>query len=79
MENKAYNFPMNLSISIRYSSPAGPVLQQGDFPLRGKNPEQVALDWWKQIQREVYTDELIEVTANGEDITDKIKPLLNKE
>jgi hypothetical protein len=68
-----------ISISIRYTSPAGPVLQQGEFYLRGKKPEQIALNWWKQIQREVYTDELISVEVNNEDITDKIKPLLNKE
>jgi hypothetical protein len=70
---------MNIIISVRYNSPAGSVLQQGEFYLKGKRPEQIALNWWKQIQRDVYTDELIEVTANGEDITDKIKPLLNKE
>jgi hypothetical protein len=69
---------MNVIISIRYSSPAGPVLQQGEFYLRGKRPEQIALNWWKQIQREVYTDELISVEVNNEDITDKIKPLLNE-
>ncbi|MGM0903042.1 MAG: hypothetical protein ACQEXB_18335 [Bacillota bacterium] len=68
----------NLAITIRYNSPAGRVLQQGDFPLKGRKPEQVALDWWKQIQKDVYTDELIEVTANGEDITDKIRALLNE-
>jgi hypothetical protein len=69
---------MIIQITIRYTSPAGPVLQQGEFYLEGKRPEQIALNWWKQIQRDVYTDELIEVTANGEDITDKIKPLLNE-
>jgi hypothetical protein len=67
-------------VSIRYDSPAGPVLQQGEFYLRGKKPEEIALKWWKQIQREVYTDELISVEVNGEDITDKIqKALLTKE
>jgi hypothetical protein len=67
---------MNITIRIKYHSPAGPVLQQGEFYLRGKKPEQVSLNWWKQIQREVYTDELISVKVNGEDITDKIKPHL---
>jgi hypothetical protein len=63
-------------VSIRYTSPAGPVLQQGEFYLRGKKPEEIALNWWKQIQREVYTDELISVEVNGEDITEKVRDLL---
>jgi hypothetical protein len=70
---------MNIIISIRYTSPAGPVLQQGEFYLRGRKPEEIALNWWKKIQREVYTDKIISVEVNNEDITDKIKPLLNKE
>ena len=65
---------MNVLIAIKYNSPAGTVLQQGDFPLRGKKPEAIALEWWKQIQREVYTEGLIQVIVNGnEDITDKVK------
>jgi len=70
---------MNVSVTIRYNSPAGPVLQQGDFPLNRRKPEEVALKWWKQIQNEVYTDGLIEVTANSEDITDKVIALLDYE
>jgi hypothetical protein len=71
-------YNLNIIISIRYNSPAGPVLQQGEFYLKGKKPEEIAFNWWKQIQREVYTDDLISVEVNGEDITDKIKPLLNE-
>lgn len=67
---------MNSLMTIRFHSPAGPVLQQGDFSLKGRKPEQVALMWWKQIQNEVHTDGLIEVTANNEDITDKVRALL---
>jgi hypothetical protein len=69
---------MYVIISIRYTSPAGTILQQGDFRLKGRKPEQVALLWWKQIQKEVYTDELIEVIANNEDITEKVRALLEK-
>jgi hypothetical protein len=67
---------VNVIISIRYNSPAGPVLQQGEFYLKGKKPEEIAFNWWKQIQREVYTDELISVEVNGEDITEKVRDLL---
>jgi len=70
---------MNVLITIRYHSPAGPVLQQGEFPLRGKKPERVAYEWWKQIQNEVYTNGLISVEVNNEDITDKVRALLDNE
>ncbi|MCM3584878.1 hypothetical protein M3182_03850 [Mesobacillus maritimus] len=69
---------MKISIIIKYNSPAGEVLQRGSFPLQGKRPESVAKDWWKQIQKKVYTEGLVEVTANGEDITDKVRTLLGK-
>lgn len=65
----------NVVISIRYTTLAGRTLQRWDCPLRGRKPAVIARDWWNQIQKEVYTDELIEVTANGEDITDKVKEL----
>lgn len=68
---------MNIIISIRYNSPAGIVLQQGEFHLKGRKPEQITVDWWKDIQREVYTEGLIEVKVNNEDITNKVKALLN--
>lgn len=67
---------MNVSITIKYSSPAGVVMQRGSFPLRGKTPEQVVISWWKQIKREVFAEKLVEVILDGEDITEKIKPLL---
>lgn len=68
---------MIIQISIRYTSPAGPVLQQGEFYLKGRAPEKIAYEWWNDIQKKVYTDELIEVKANGEDITEKVKALLS--
>jgi hypothetical protein len=68
---------MIIQMSIRYTSPAGPVLQQGEFYPRDRSPALIALDWWKDIQKQVYTDELIEVKANGEDITEKVKALLS--
>ncbi|MBM4762692.1 hypothetical protein [Bacillus sp. B15-48] len=68
---------MNVTIVIRYTSPAGEVMQRGSFSLRGKKPEEVAYEWWKKIKLEVYTKELVSVEVNGEDITDKVKALLN--
>lgn len=68
---------MYVSITIRYSSPAGVVLQQGDFPLKGKSEVEVAVKWWREIRSKVFTNELLEVIANGdEDITDKVKEAL---
>lgn len=49
------------------------MLQGGTFPLRGRKPEQVAIEWIKQIKKEVYFDELLEVIVDGsEDITEKV-------
>lgn len=68
---------MYVSITIRYSSPAGVVLQQGDFPLKGKGNVDVAVKWWREIRSIVFADDLLEVIANGdEDITEKVKEAL---
>jgi hypothetical protein len=68
---------MGISIEITYNSPVGKVLQRGNFPLKGKLPEVVAFDWWKDIRRNVYTEELILVVVNGdEDITEKVTELI---
>lgn len=64
---------MNVNLTIKYLSPAGRVQQGGSFPLRGHKAEQIALEWIKQIQKEVYFDELLEVIVDGnEDITEKV-------
>lgn len=63
-------------IKIIYSTPAGKTTQQWDCPLRGRKPEVIARDWWLQIQREVFTEELLSVTVEDEDITDKVRALL---
>ncbi|MFS0776092.1 hypothetical protein ABC255_08810 [Neobacillus sp. 3P2-tot-E-2] len=64
---------MNIQIHYITSSKA---YQKGDFQLRGRKPEQVALDFWKQIQKHMsYRAELEKVICNGEDITDKVKEL----
>lgn len=64
---------MNVRISIKYLSPAGKVQQGGSFHTRGRKPEAIAYDWIKQIKKEVYFEELLEVMVDGnEDITEKV-------
>ena len=64
---------MNIRISIKYLSPAGRVQQSGSFPLKGRKPEKIAFDWIKQIRKEVYFEEVLEVIVDGnEDITEKV-------
>ena len=64
---------MNVVIRIVYLTPAGRVEQKGSVPLKGQKPEKVALDWIKQIKKEVYFEELLEVIVDGnEDITEKV-------
>jgi hypothetical protein len=67
---------MNVLIVIHYISADNKVMQKGSFPLRGKTKEQVAYEWLRQIKRQMsYYEELEKVTADGEDITDKVKEL----
>jgi len=67
---------MQILITIKYNSPAGNVTQNGYFQLKGKLPEQIALQWWKDIQRNVFAHDLISVKCEDEDITEKVKALL---
>jgi hypothetical protein len=70
---------MNVSIKIDYivSSRAS---RSGSFPLRGRKPEKVALEWWKQIKKEMgYRAVLDKVLADMEDITQLVKDLEKKE
>ncbi|WP_226085633.1 hypothetical protein [Mesobacillus sp. S13] len=62
-----------ITLKIKYLSPAGRVEQRGSFTLKGRKPEKVALDWIKQIRKEVYFEELLEVIVDGkEDLTEKV-------
>lgn len=61
-------------ITIHYLGPAGRIEQSGSFPLRGKHPEDIALDWWEKVSRG-YQRELEMITADGEDITKKVLEL----
>jgi hypothetical protein len=67
---------MTVLIVIHFISSENKIMQRGSFPLKGKTKEVVAFEWWKQIRREMpYGGELEKVTANGEDITEKVKEM----
>lgn len=67
---------MNVVIHIHYIANDMGVLRRGSFPLKSRNPEEVAYEWWKQIKRESYVNlELDKVIADGEDITQLVKEL----
>jgi hypothetical protein len=69
---------MNVTIQIHYVAieNKNQVLQRGSFPLKGKKPEQVALEFWKRIKSEITVEiELEQVIADGEDITELVKQL----
>ncbi|MFP5111820.1 hypothetical protein ACSU64_05510 [Bacillaceae bacterium C204] len=62
---------MNVVIEIHYKSNSTRAMQSGSFPLRGKKSEQIALEFWKQIKKDMsYQAELEKVIAFGDqDIT----------
>jgi hypothetical protein len=63
---------MNVFIRIDYIT-GSKISQTGSFPLRGKKPEQIALEWWKYLKKEnSYRATLDKVTANEEDITQQV-------
>jgi len=64
-------------IKIRFTTPGdGMALRKWECPLRGRKPETIARDWWKQIKRETFAGDLISVTVEDEDITEKVRALL---
>jgi RNA 3'-terminal phosphate cyclase len=70
---------MNVSLRIDYIA-SSRVSQSGSFPLRGRRPEKVALEWWKELKKETsYRAALEKVTADGEEITQLVKDLEEEE
>lgn len=71
---------MNVTIEITYIA-ASRNNMSATFPLRGRSPEKVALDWWKEIKHEMSYHAILEkVIANGEhEITQLVKELEQKE
>ncbi|CAM4019979.1 hypothetical protein [Mesobacillus zeae] len=57
---------MNVSITIKYSSPAGETTQSGTF--------QIAYEWWKEINMTGFMNELVSVVINeDQDLTNEVK------
>jgi hypothetical protein len=70
---------MNVSLRIDYIA-STKVSQSGSFPLRGRKPEKVALEWWKELKKETsYRATLEKVTADGDEITQLVKDLEEEE
>lgn len=72
---------MNVAIQIHYEADLGiKSLQRGSFPARGRKPEKVALDWWKELKREMNVEiNLEKVIVDGKEITDIVKQIENFE
>ncbi|WP_226087491.1 hypothetical protein [Mesobacillus sp. S13] len=62
---------MNVTIKLMLSVNGIRIAKGGTFPLRRRQPEQVALDWIKEIKKEMNVEDVLEVFADGEDITEK--------
>jgi hypothetical protein len=72
---------MNVTIDIHFFATGGKVLKSGSFPLRGRKPEYIAYQFWKQIQKEQpFEVQLESVIANGDqDITNLVLDLVQQE
>jgi hypothetical protein len=70
---------MNVSIRIDYIA-SSRVSQTSSFPLRRRTKEQVAYEWWKYLKKETsYRATLDKVFVDGNDITESVKELEEKE
>ncbi|MDR4948122.1 hypothetical protein [Neobacillus cucumis] len=70
---------MNITIEIHYIA-SSRLMQKGSFPLRGKKAEQVALQFWKDIKKELpFNAELEQVVAANEEITKLVKEMEKRE
>ncbi|ALC92048.1 hypothetical protein AM500_21310 [Bacillus sp. FJAT-18017] len=61
----------NVLIKIDYISNPGSVWEQnaerkGNFPLRGRKPEQVAHEWIRKLRKEISNFTVVRVTVDGE-------------
>jgi hypothetical protein len=72
--NKGGYIKVEVVIEIHYAG-AARLTQKGSFPLRGRLPEQIALEFWKQIRKKMsYFVQLEKVILNSEqDITELVK------
>lgn len=69
---------MKITVNIYYQTALNKLSQAGTFPLRGRKPEIVAFEWWKDIKKHAYKARLIKVLVNADqDITALVKELEN--
>lgn len=56
------------------------VFRSGNFPLKGKKPEVVALEWIRQINRQDFViSKIIKVVYDGDkDITEEVTKLFKQ-
>ncbi|SMQ76007.1 hypothetical protein SAMN05444673_2610 [Bacillus sp. OV166] len=61
---------MNVVIEIHYKADSR-ALQVGTFPLKGRKPEYIALEFWRQIKKQMsHRAELEKIISDGDrDIT----------
>lgn len=66
-----------VTIQILYRSAVSGslILQRASFPLKGRKPHEVVLDWLEEIHREMFVGTLEQIICNGEDITGMIKEM----
>jgi hypothetical protein len=71
---------MNVTIEIHYKSD-GRALQKGNFPLRGRKAEYIALEFWKHIQKNMsHRAEIEKIIVDGDkDITQLVIELEKEE
>jgi hypothetical protein len=71
---------MTITIEIHYKA-ASRIMQRASFSVKGRKPEYIALQFWKQIQKDMsYRAILEQVFVNGDnDITQLVKDLEKQE
>lgn len=67
---------MTVLIEIHYISNDNKIMRRGSYPLKGKQKEEVALEFWRWIEDEhPFECEIEKVICEGDDITEKVKEL----
>lgn len=66
-----------IAVQIQYITELGnKVLQRGSFPAKGRKPEKVAYDWWRELKKEMNVEIKMEkVMIDGEDKTEEVKEM----
>lgn len=64
---------MNVTIKLMLLVNGIRIAKGGTFPLRGRKPEIVAIEWIKEIKKEMNVEAILKVEADGVDITDKLQ------